>query len=218
MLIANPLPVPLFKYTRREFAESMMRHGHFRIGTLHEFRKEEAHGGEIGDAGEGTKQLVDHLDGDWREVTSRPNLAEQVFKVGPGANIKFSGVTVQMHQEVPDMYVFCVSAVLDKEVMGAFKADTCLAITNPKGFFEALDAAMRAKGLVRAPGVVVGCVYADRERDIRHDGNLNPAQLKPQRYSYQREMRVLWEPATSPIKPEFIDSLVAGKHLRLESM
>lgn len=217
MLITNPLPIPLFKYTRRQDAESMMEHGHFLVGTLHEFRKVEAHGDEVGDPGEGTKQLFDNLDGSWQDVTGRRNLAQSVISAPPGADIQFSGVRVQVRQEVPNMYVFCVSAALSRRVMEAFHRDTCLAIYKPKAFFKALDAAMRAKGLVKSC-TVVQCQYGHRERDIQTDDNVHPAQLKPARHSYQREYRALWEPVTQPIEPVFIDSLTAGGLLQSEEV
>ena len=207
------LPTTLFKYTRREYADAMLKHGVFKIGTLHGFRRIEELGSAVGDAGEGTKQVFDEATGHWRDITSRPNLAQAFISAPPDANITFSNVGFEVSYDIPDVFVYCVAATLSQRAMDAFEADACLEITDPKRFFKALDAALRARHLVM--NYLVGaCIYDERRRHVRGDGGVHPAFLKPREYDYQCEIRCLWEPRARPIEPLLIESLRAARLLR----
>ena len=217
MLVMPRLPGVLFKYTRQEHADAMIRRGSFRIGTLYEFRKVEAHGPEVGDEGEGTKQVFDIANGHWRDVTARPNLAQRFIAADPNANITFKNVGFQVDHEAPDAFVYCVTAIMDHRAMRDFGADTCVEITNPKRFFEELDHVLRTRHLV-GESVTAPCFYGERRRHIITDGNLHPAFLKPPRYAYQREIRVVWEARQPPIGPIIVESLPASQYLRQRSL
>jgi hypothetical protein len=212
--LVTTLPNIVFKYTRRAYAEDMVARGRFRIGTLHEYRRVEAHGSEIGDVGEGTKQVVDAATGHWRDVTRRPNLAQRFIAAPPDADIRFENVGFQENYDVPDCFLYCVTARFAKGAMQAFEADTCVEIIRPGTFFAALDAALRARHPITRYLIGV-CQYGDRTRHVTVDGGLHPAFLKPHRYAYQHEIRALWEPQQHPIEAVFVESLPAAACLRI---
>ena len=203
----------LYKYTRSQYAEGMVRRGEFLIGTLHGFRKIEEHGLAIGDADEGKKEVVDVADGHWRDVTTRPNLATKFISAPPQADITFQNVQFQMNYDVPDVYVFCVSAVRADRAMHAFQADACVTIIRPEQFFRALDAALKLRKLVSGC-MVRPCKYAERRRDVRVDGDMHPAFIKTPDYAYQEEVRAIWEPRQRPIEPVLVYSLRAARFLK----
>jgi hypothetical protein len=209
----DDVPSVLYKYFRAEYAELALK-GQFRVGTLHDFRRDEDHGSEIGDAGEGTKVVFQDLQGASKDILQGPNVLNQFFKVPEGANIFFSGITLQVNHDTPDLFIFCVSSVYDERAMREFGYDTCIEIVRPRAFFEALHRALRDQLLVNQ-GVLARCQYAERRRDVATDGEFPAALLKAKKHEYQQEVRALWQPRAQRIEPTTIVSTTAAQHIRL---
>jgi hypothetical protein len=208
------MPDVLYKYLRAEHVEQTMQ-GILRLGTLHDFRRQESHGDEIGDVGEGTKQVTQVVDGFTSDILRRPNILRQFFEPPPGANnIQFRGLSLEVRHNNPDIFVFCAAARFDQAAMREFKYDACLEIVRPREFFAALDATLRGQALV-TQALVSRCHYGERRRDVAMDGDIPAALVKPTRYAYQQEVRALWQPRAASIEPIFVNSSAAAKHLRV---
>jgi hypothetical protein len=191
----------------------MIDNGRFRVGTLHDFRRSEAYGPELGDAAEGTKQVTDVANGPWQSVITRPNLAERFISAPENANGTLVNCYFQINYDVPDVFIYCMTTVRNDEDMHRLGHDVCIEITDPRSFLKALGSALYQVTRWKA-SCVAPCQYEDRRRDVRADRHGHPAFIKPATYAYQQEMRAVWEPYERPIAPVIVESLEAATFLR----
>ncbi len=181
---------------KKKHADNFFKHGELRIGTLYDFRNEEKHGSEIGDKDEGTKTLT--TDGyhfiDTADSSTIPSWYAKgfndSFKLVDAARLQIharDGVRVRL--TIPDRYVFCMSDDYDSGLIENGGYSACIRIHNPGDFFAALSKEMRRKANWLGWGK---CRYRPRLILGDHDDELEPALIKEERYSYQKEVRAIW--------------------------
>ena len=206
----------LFKYIRSHHVKRILQ-GHFRIGTLYEYRKIEAHGGAVGDADEGRHRTV--LDSKQSTTFSlQDGSPEAQFfqrhilrEDQRGKDVKIvmeAGAKMLADTNSPDMYLFCASPAFDATAMKAFGYDTCIRIDAPERFFRLLSHAIRHRGRFLGFGAVT---YQSRETDHLKPHTIHPALMKGPEYAYQGEVRALWEPSNANPEPFLVHCRKAGK-------
>lgn len=206
----------LFKYVRSHNVKRILQ-GHFRIGTLYEYRNIEAHGGAVGDVDEGRHRTV--LDARQGATFSlQDGSPEAKFFQGHilrddqrGYDVKIvmeAGAKILADTHSQDMYLFCTSAVFNAAAMKAFGYDTCIRIDAPERFFRLLSHAIRHSGEFVGFSPVI---YQNRETDHLNPHTLHPALTKAPEYAYQAEVRALWEASDAKPVPFFVHCRKAGK-------
>jgi hypothetical protein len=189
---------PLFKYTRREYADTMIREGKFRIGTLHDFRRVEEYGGAIGDIYEGRAEIVEHIEyAEWPEIQKHP-LAGPAISAPPDAKIPIKDTIFTHPNDSPDLYVYCMTKTPTAEGLQEFGNNACVRIDDPLEFGRILTEELTRLGLVN-DGMIAPCVYGDRHRRWEDAMRLPTAFVKSAEFDYQTEVRIVWEPASPPL-------------------
>jgi len=179
----------------------MLAQGTVRLGTLHEFRDTESHGDEVGDQAEGKKWVFEQ---GRRMSYDQPSsisdfAATFIGRRGP-PRVLFDHNTLEVEQGVPDCFVYCVTEEFSERAMRECGYDACIELVNSQAFFNALDADLRRRDLV-GDWNVCSCEYKPRRRTYDPRDTDHPALLKEPRYSYQKEVRGIWEPRHRPVRP-----------------
>ena len=185
----------LFKYTKMKYAQTMLKDGVFRIGTLYEYQGMEA--GEIGDPDEGFK-------GTYVDTTqpTAPQLDEffrlhkymDRSRMPSLANIH-DGIPIALHEMAPDMYLFCLTRKFDRAAMERFGYDACLEIRRPKEFLRSLNEAMFPYAY---SGCLNTCQYIDRVDLVSAGRRPAPQYIKGTAFEHQQEVRLIWDPWPLP--------------------
>lgn len=212
----------LYKYTKAEFAEKLLKEGTFRIGTMYEYRLATAK--EIGDPEEGTKGYSFY--GSPEEVRrsidafvrNRPDLIRyhdaRELEQGISDNVPIGFV-----EHCPDQYLYCMTYEFDEGVMRAFDCDACIEIINPRYFAEALSQAM----VPHAPiGGMRDCVYTNRWGKWSQQNDLHADVIKPLELQHQKEVRLIWSSNRevllgkdlNPLEHKIIVSMQAARYCR----
>jgi hypothetical protein len=208
-------PIRLYKYTKKSYAEAMLR-GEFYINTFENLRGYEETHSEIGDKDEGVKGIyVDKVDFDTSQpetLESVPDFAKNMIE-GPGFKIT-NGTFIQKTRE--NFYVFSCSKVYDHEIMKRLDCDTCVQIVDPNKFFREVTTAMQSNNFTSDNFRSGECDYTT-ERIEHHEkiSKIHAAIIKPARYAYQQEVRVIWIPKDAQIKPEKITSKAAAEYIKI---
>lgn len=203
----------MFKYLPKSYADLLLTMGVLRVGTLHDFRRQE-HGRGIADVDEGRKAVrhtINHLtvrdvtDPQFRtSVHARAMEAFRAIRIGPGVrNVTLKNVRFTQHIDVPDCFIYCTSSLNSRAVLAEFAgAQTCVEIIDPQRYFKTITEALDAHTPVVFRGIFE-VKYADREeRWNGQDWGDHPAMIKPPSYRQQRELRAIWQPRRKdPIKP-----------------
>ncbi|MEB2409388.1 hypothetical protein QMN27_12230 [Enterobacter asburiae] len=195
------------------------KNGTLRIGTLFDFKKNEAFNRAIGDGNEGSH--FSFMDTDQTlyidEMTeSQSTFLKGLLPLGRGSSI--TGVQLVRELISEDFYIFCMTTEPSRKAMEEFDCDTCIEIVNPLSFFNAVT-----KKIKRTAGDMVWngqITYIDKKYSYLDESNLHPAQTKDIKYSYQKEYRVIWQkrigaPVDTILRPIFIKVPKAIKHSRL---
>lgn len=179
---------------RRQYAMEFLASGKLRIGSLCDFRNVECYGDEIGDEGEGTKELYT----DQRHITERtiPEFLRDRVRTGTGNRLDIimdgDGLVSAQFQD-PNLYLFCVSRDFDAGRISRLGHDACLVIEGIM-FFQHLHNAMRPHIAPNTKGLLGDVLYGTRRYFHEHDPKLAMALVKPERFRYQNEARALWIP------------------------
>ena len=199
------LTKPLYKYTYQKYVEDILNDGIFRIGTLYDFRKEENHGDEIGDTGEGTKNLYYRSSsGPTVLDTENPELfpeflQERILVDRDSGNrlqiVARDGISQSYNND--NCYVLCLSDTFDRNTMRQLGYDACIRIDNPKRFIDCISNSIRKLAKFE---LVDLCEYQGRTLDHKLGRNIPPVLLKDSRHSYQREVRIVWKAQHKNIK------------------
>lgn len=191
----------LYKYLPLKYAELLSNSGCIRIGTLQSYRNTE-HGSEIGDMNEGVVFQYSHDKYAKRGDELNP-LEEKVIKVGRGMVVENNYVVRSLQS--PNCYIFCASLSCKKAILEKLnrdcpedKYDACVEIKNIDKFVNEITSAF--SGQVKYVGRF-NCDYIGRKHHYAKTIP-NSAIIKDPRYSYQEEVRFIWEPKEkNEIKP-----------------
>lgn len=218
-----------YKYFDSTLRTKILEEGSFRIGTLYDYRKTEAHGAEIGDRSEGKIGAHSHVLS-WS--SSNPRITNEhastfvkgnavVFgegssiSFGPGGAIEFGAngvalrnVGLRSELQVLDLYVFSFSLVANDDLMRRMGYDACFEISDIDEFLRRMPP---PDGARLAGWASVS--YQPREMHFEAAKRTNPALIKEPVFSYQQECRAIWEPTRRPIQAAFVQAADVAKAL-----
>ncbi|HTE45591.1 MAG TPA: hypothetical protein VK636_10135 [Gemmatimonadaceae bacterium] len=186
----------LYKYIdKAEYAEKMLSAGEIRIGTLYSYRAQEQFGDVVGDAAEGIVRVTDHYVDEAipNDPARRTRLANRVFK--GGTDMRLINVRFTFPEESADYFLYCVAYRFSGRAARAFRAVSCIVVTDPGPFLKYISNAMTERGH-SLRDVVTPCTYTSRTRSVNLP-RLHPASVKGPEYSYQREVRMIFDPTPS---------------------
>ena len=184
----------LFKYSKLQWLEETRKKGVIRISPAASYSDPSLHPA---------------IQDDELRFIIQPNPLEfnlEVFdsKTG-GSKGRMSPKQMQIIQEsASNYYVYCLSSILVPRLFLDFDADACLIIRKPKEFISKLLTAFEMKN----PG------WVGVAKDVKYLDPLNstPSQVdvfscKHFRYSYQKEIRVIWLPSepAKELEHQFIE-------------
>ena len=180
----------------RKWAYKFLKEGSLRIGNLHSFRDEEAHGSEVGDSLEGIKQVksnsLTYID------TGKPEripywMKQKINVQEPNRLVIHARDGMGSRYSDPDSYIFCVTDVFDKRSMVEMGYSCSILINDSDAFFKAIT--MKLKNKAEFWGAAK-CVYRSREVEDTED-KIPASFIKEKRYKHQNEVRGLWLPKTN---------------------
>jgi hypothetical protein len=181
----------LLKFGKRAHMEAMVEHGQIRIAPASGYQ-------------DPSLNAAVHDDELSFESIAPPGFKVMVSTNPDGPFVPVGGTReLRMKSTSPtDYFVYCMSFSARPRLFGDFEADTCVVITDPKGFIERVVAAVGPvlPGYAHARGKVK---YADPHFD---HGRMVIAMTKHFRFAYQREFRMIWVPpvARADLEPFFI--------------
>lgn len=190
----------MYRYSKRKFHDELLQKGKIRIGTLYDYRQQEARG--IADPSEGRKSvqtIIDHLDASKANDQEAKVLKEfSVLDSSKRPKVKFVNCRFTREFTCPDCFVFCVSESFSVETMRQFEdADSCVNICNSDLFFKILTEELNKHIPVKFMGMHK-VVYQERVENWNGTNwGRHPAVIKEPRFSQQFEIRALWSPKFS---------------------
>ncbi len=148
---------PQYKYLKKEYADALINDGTIRVGTLNDFRVSYEEDIQRRDPGEGFKNSQAYKENDFKKIIEDNKLVKRKQKIKGlepipesvkeesellfykfrehfigNVEIDKSGSVNFKHA---DIYIYCTSGKLDRDVMESFDCDTCLKIIDPYLFF-----------------------------------------------------------------------------------
>lgn len=196
----------LYKYMKSEHAEMFFRNGTLRIGTLLDFKKNEAFNEAVGDKHEGSHYPYSIIDepiafGDMS--ASQAAFFKGTFDAPPAAII--SGIRLTREISSCDFFVFCMTTEPSRTAMEEFECDTCIEIVNPTLFLRALTRKVR---ILAGDLVWYGHVtYMDKKYPYTLETGLHPASTKDEKYIYQKEYRAIWQGKKYALEDGFLSPI-----------
>lgn len=193
----------MFKYLSPNFAADLVERGSLRVGTLHDFRRVEL-GDVQGDPQEGMLDATMRVPDGTYPSHRLPGQLSGLFAASAPGSWTFENITVRRPLSVPDVWIYCVSGEYSEDMLNRKEYGACVRITSTQDFFMALGRAMYAAGYKFRLHAVAHCEYMEREYDFENPSpNFppDPIMVKPERFSYQREVRFWWVPRQHPIAP-----------------
>lgn len=197
----------MYRYSARKYTDALLSMGGIRVGTLHDFRKNE-HKRGIFDPQEGKKEVFHAID---KLLVTDPKTPEVkaieqfgILKFEDGVtNVQFEGITLLRPFDVLDCFILCTSKTFSRKTMREFEgADSCYQILNPNRFYGILTEVLNSFYPVIFRGVHE-VVYQDRkEKWNGKDCGHHPALIKEKEFRRQSELRAIWQPRyRQPIQP-----------------
>src|SRR3984893_3245857 len=204
------LPPPLFRYTKRAYAEDLVHRGKIRFGTLYEYKRIEDHAPMIGD--EDVKALYDtpafaSAGGLPRFARSVADRAIRNLPTDPSTRVLFNQCLFEEVYTSPDRWVYCMSKRLGARVMRSMDPayDTCVRIDYVRAFFELIRAELMRQRVITDGSRISECFYRDRIQHYLRDDGRDPAVLKAPKYAAQEEVRFVFVPVEpTTIAPRFL--------------
>jgi hypothetical protein len=195
-----------YKYMEARFANELVYHGKIRINSLNYYKDIEAHGNAVGDREENTLNAVSAIDGT-KTGAELSDLEQMVFKPAPGvdpSSFSISNLSIVVPVQGKPSYGFCLSDTLSKELVtkmneendsvGNPPYDTCVKITDHVRFVKVLADHLKSQNLgYYGHG---HCFYKSRDiawEEWHRNNDQCPAFIKGLSYSWQKEVRVLFE-------------------------
>ena len=201
-----------YKFTKKEY---FGKHS-FRLGTLYDYRREEAYGSAIGDAREGTfdrqyqfpfkttDQLINRL-------TTNQRFA-WVYAKGE-KNDRREKNRYLINFVSANLLVFSASLIPDDFLFDEFSgSDCCVEISD---FGELCAALMRDNSLAVEKTAIRECTYTDRIV-VNDDSPMPPLPfVKDKRYAKQKEIRFCVQLFGDPPGGIILNSLDAWQHCKI---
>jgi hypothetical protein len=197
----------LFKYTKREHVESLLR-GSVWLGTLSNYADLD---GPSGEAGEGSttinvdtffsRALPDRSAS--RRKAELRNLAPIVSGVEPRHNVVIANM--QIVHRFHDCYLYCTTTCPSERLQRQF-GPACIEILDPRRFHYALERAVQAAyPTARMYSDMARCLYKRRGLHYSEDAAFHTQhayRLKPPRLQHECEYRFAYQ--LSPVPAEMV--------------
>jgi hypothetical protein len=195
----------LFKYLEPVWADRMVSDGSVRVGTLYDFRRIESLGSERGDGDEGVRISLTDGKAGIVEGKDLPWFVRESLQIPPGVKVQFEeGAVLKVHQNAPDMYVYCTCERFDESLLERF-GGACVQITDSTQFFRAITVALDGwtpDGIRRISGFRLSpCQYVQRAQTWPDVTPYDPVFRKPPEYAQQAEVRTAWSTPMTTISP-----------------
>jgi len=211
----------MFKYLKKKHALSFVNDGKIRIATLYEFRLNEKKNLEIFDHDEGKITVYDDnliFDTAYPEsVQKQSKLVKQFLSNTKGVRVTATGATLAIINNSPNLYIYSLSKEYSEITMKKLGYDACIEIINPSYFFLELNEILYYRKLIKQ-FAVSECIYQSRKMHHSKVKNLHPVWIKDEYFSYQKEIRAVWEPVNEVILPKIIEEKGLKKYVRLHSV
>lgn len=219
----------MYRYSEKQWNSALLEVGQLRVGTLHDFRKQE-HGKGVSDPQEGKKtvshQIFQLAVPDGSDPSLQSNIDFQALSafgfLGGAENGRYlcvTGCTFTRKFDEQDVYILCLSRHLSQKTMGEFeKADSCVEVVFPNSFFRLLTRTLNSITPVQFRGLH-HVAYGDRNEPWNGTNwGLHPALLKEKKYCPQGELRGIWQPtAGRKIEPVILENRSLASCCRLVS-
>jgi hypothetical protein len=193
------VPEPLFKFLPREHAVGLVERGSVRIGTAHDFRRTELHNPARGDPTEARPNSIALVD----DLVVTPNAPapehlREFIDIGAGAAppgvapTRLQRSIFQRYGERDqDYFVYCLAGHHGWELYDRFESDACVRIVDVLGFVDCLrrHVAPESSGFDWAR-----VTYGARFGALSEAHDRLPPFVKPPKYRWQDEVRLVWLP------------------------
>jgi hypothetical protein len=181
---------PVYKFVSRKYLDHFFDTGSIRVGTLHDFRKIEAHGKWRGDDSEGKSNVVQH-------VPFVDRIEEGSFLsnfISPGSGGHFENNTFIQRRDFPNSFVFCTSSYFSNDLLQRWHqeegVDACYEIFNWQAYKAEVSKKLAPIADVIASSYVTYVTGdIDGESQQRH---ILPPFVKKKEYDWQSEFRGVW--------------------------
>jgi hypothetical protein len=198
-LLDWPKEKPLFKYMKKEHVDKLFCTGEIHLGTLYDFRNQEQHGLQRGDADEGKKVIYDSIDNVTIEDPSQNNplniFQRRFITIGDEAkNIQLKDIEFSLPQNSVDCYIYCMSTEFNEHLYHEFKAETCVKIKSPSKFVKSISIALRNKNNPHFIYHLSPVWYGQRSQKYGKHNEYHPSIIKTKNYKNQKEVRAIWIP------------------------
>ncbi|WP_444684524.1 hypothetical protein [Alkalicoccus luteus] len=198
------MPEKVYKFMKPKYLNSLRETGDIRVNFLKNF-EETNHGSEIGDDFEGITKSSLYLD-EYQIIPNQTSdlerriLAAHGISVDSTSSVSISNTTLETTFIDTNYFVYCVCLENSKDVRTHF-GNGLQEIFDFKSFIKGLTALLEQKSIfIQDMGP---CVYLPRREQNFDTSNLSnkgknfvlhkPYFVKDERYSYQKEYRVLWK-------------------------
>ncbi len=207
----NHPDAPLYKYHKREYIEDLTRSGRIFIGTLEYYRTLEAAGSMIPDKEEGKKTLTEMVFALTKD-TPAP-LTRKAFGIpagtAPHRDTVIRNNPIRARYETKDLWLYCMSNRLmslaearEREVFDA-NYDAVAVVWDREYFSYLIAWELQRRHPIDPDFFEVLVRYREREYPYDQDDGLDPACIKPLRFSRQNEVRFIY-PTHTPISQKGI--------------
>jgi len=210
----SPLQIPIYKFVSRRNLDRFFDTGSIRIGTLHDFRKTEAHGKWRGDEFEGKSDIM-------QRVASKNQIDKGSFLstfINAPAGVQITDCIFIERRDFPNCYVFCTSSYFTDELFQHWHekegVDACYEIFDWIGYHREISHSLvsRADGLGSAY-----VTYVEGDIDGESEGrHIYPPFIKKMEYEWQSEFRGVWlhKAPSIDVKPLCFEIPDARKYCR----
>lgn len=202
----------VFRYSSKKYNDALLALGNVRIGTLHDFRRDE-HKKGIADVNEGKKKVSHHIpyansqEGDSIHITALKEFG--VIDLQSGINAVFDNCSMEQEFNHPDCFVHCASFQYSFQAMSQFEgADSCVEIPDAVALYQRLTQTLHSIVPVRFQ-TLTKVRYMERYEDWNgRDWGVHPALIKEPIFTPQVEVRAIWAPMFSgEISPIVINDI-----------
>ncbi|WP_152537005.1 hypothetical protein [Pseudomonas syringae] len=201
-----------YRYSGKKYNDSLLALGGVRVGTLHDFRKNE-HKSGISDRNEGRKTVSHHID----YARDRVQHAEHfealkhfnAISFDESVDIQISDFSMIQEHDHPDCFVHCISSEYSQQVLEQFEgADSCVEIFDVLGFYKRLTSTLNMHVSARLL-TIEEVVYKPRH-EVWNGKNwgIHPALIKESDFARQHEIRAIWiNNSGKPISPVLLNDV-----------
>lgn len=202
----------MYKFSQERYCKALLNMGVVRIGTLHDFRRDE-HKQGIADRLEGTKE-VSHSFENYTVGAAGDPRAEPLQQFGVRVeNCIGSTFNVTRVFESPDCFIFCMAENCSNETMRQFEGvDACVRIDNVRGFISLLTQALASHRPVAFKGIHRVTYQPRSEPWNGRNWGAHPALIKDPGFEKQSELRAIWKSLDGkPLQPIVLGDYRLGR-------